>query len=172
MELQLSMGSKALGTTSLLPEGVKPEQLLKRLHSFEGKFAGFITNFAGSMFFVYFHVIWFGLWIILNETKFNAKVFDPFPYGLLTMVVSLEAIFLATFIMINQNRQALIETYRDLEEEEEQEEEEREQEELEGEVEDIQKDLDDIKSAMRFIQEKISAIEKSPASQNGNGNNK
>lgn len=174
MELQLSMGKKGLGATSLLPEGVKPEHLLKRLHSFEGKLAEFITSFAGSMFFVYFHVIWFGLWIILNNTKLVniVRPFDPFPYGLLTMVVSLEAIFLSTFIMLNQNRQALIETYRDLEEEEEQEEEEREQEELEGEVEDIQKDLDDIKSAMRFIQEKISAIEKSPASQNGNGNTK
>lgn len=159
---------------SLLPEGVKPEHLLKRLHSFEGKFAEFIANFAGSMFFVYFHIIWFSLWIVLNNTKLIniVRPFDPFPYGLLTMIVSLEAIFLSTFIMLNQNRQALIETYRDLEEEEEQEEEEREQEELEGEVEDIQKDLDDIKSAMKFIQEKITAIEKSPVSQNGNGNNK
>ena len=173
-ELQLSMRKKTPRTTSLLPEGVKPEQLLKRLHSFEGRMAEILSDFSGSMPFVYFHVIWFVLWVLINQGFFSPKIrpFDPFPYGLLTMVVSLEAIFLATFVLINQNRQALIETYRDLEEEEEQEEEEREQEELEGEVEDIQKDLDDIKSAMRFIQEKISAIEKSPASQNGNGNNK
>ena len=175
MELQLSMGKKARETTlTLIPEGVKPEQLLKRLHSFEGRMAEILSDFFGSMPFVYFHAVWFVLWVLINQGFFSPKIkpFDPFPYGLLTMVVSLEAIFLATFVLINQNRQALIETYRDLEEEEEQEEEERDQEELEEEVEDIQKDLDDIKNAMKFIQEKISSIEKSPASQNGNGNTK
>lgn len=151
-----------------LPIGVKPEHLLKRLHSFEGKIAELISVFAGSMPFVYFHVIWFSLWIIINQTKWlgSIKAFDPFPFGLLTMIVSLEAIFLATFIMINQNRQALIEEYRELEDEKEQQEEEAQQEELEEEVEDIQKDLDDIKSAMNFIQQKITSIENLP-SQNG-----
>jgi uncharacterized membrane protein len=56
-----------------------------------------ITRFAGSMTFVYVHVIWFSLWIILRVEKF--------PYGLLTMLVSLEAIFLSTFVLISQNRQ-------------------------------------------------------------------
>ena len=78
------------------------------------------------------------------------------------MIVSLEAIFLSTFIMISQNRQALVETYREFEEEQEQREEDIEQEELEEEVEDIQKDLDDIKSAMLFIQQKLTSLEKSP----------
>jgi uncharacterized membrane protein len=116
------------------------------------------------MYFVYFHVIWFGFWIFANDGLLRPfiPIFDPFPYGLLTMVVSLEAIFLSTFILISQNRQALIETYREFEEEQEQREEDIEQEELEEEVEDIQKDLDDIKSAMQFIQQKLSAVEKSP----------
>lgn len=148
-----------------LPEGIKPEQLLKKLHSFEGRLAAMITRFAGSMLFVYFHIVWFGGWIVLNYTGFKhiAPPFDPFPYGLLTMVVSLEAIFLSTFIMINQNRQALVQTYRELEDEQEAQEEEKEQEELEEDVEDIQKDLDDIKNAIEFIQKKISTIEKTPA---------
>jgi len=78
------------------------------------------------------------------------------------MLVSLEAIFLATFILINQNRQALVDTYRELEEEQEEEEEEKEQEELEEDVQDIQKDLDDIKSAIAFIQQKVNSLEKTP----------
>ena len=57
------------------------------------------------MIFAYVHIIWFGLWILLNTGRFGVPVFDPFPYGLLTMVVSLEAIFLSTFVLISQNRQ-------------------------------------------------------------------
>ena len=63
-----------------------------------------ITAFSGRMSFVFFHVIWFGLWIVANLGVFGNKPFDPFPYGLLTMIVSLEAIFLATFVLISQNR--------------------------------------------------------------------
>ncbi len=146
-----------------LPIGVTSEQLLKKLHSFEGRIAGFITRLSGSMYFVYFHVVWFGIWIVLNHPRFGGKGFDPFPYGLLTMIVSLEAIFLSTFIMINQNRQALVDTVRELEDEEEEQEEEKEQEELEEDVQDIQQDLDDIKNAMAFIQQKINDMEKSGA---------
>jgi len=66
-----------------------------------------ITRFSGSMTFVYFHVVWFGLWILLNVGIFTLPFvgeFDAFPFGLLTMVVSLEAIFLSTFVLISQNR--------------------------------------------------------------------
>jgi uncharacterized membrane protein len=138
-----------------LPRGVTTEKLLKEIHSAEGRFAELITSFAGSMNFVYFHAIWFSMWIILNEGFLKPFIFpfDPFPYGLLTMVVSLEAIFLSTFIMITQNRQALIETYRELEED-------KEEAEAEEEVEDIQKDLDDIKRAILLIQKKVIHVEK------------
>ena len=148
-----------------LPKGVKPEQVLKRIHSLEGKMAEFISNWAGSMPFVYFHIVWFVLWFVINSTSILSnyiKPFDPFPYGFLTMFVSLEAIFLATFIMINQNRQVLVDTYRELEEEQEQQEEEQDQEELEEDVSDIQQDLDDIKNAIIFIQQRIGSLEKSP----------
>lgn len=66
-----------------------------------------ITSFSGSMVFVYLHVVWFGLWVALNVgllARFGLRAFDEFPFGLLTMVVSLEAIFLATFVLISQNR--------------------------------------------------------------------
>ena len=65
-----------------------------------------ISGFAGSIPFIYIHLVWFGLWIAANLGWFGARLrFDPFPFGLLTMVVSLEAIFLSTFILVTQNRQ-------------------------------------------------------------------
>jgi uncharacterized membrane protein len=67
-----------------------------RAHSIENRIADRITAFAGSMQFVYIHIIWFSCWIGLGVEKY--------PYGLLTMIVSLEAIFLSTFVMISQNR--------------------------------------------------------------------
>jgi len=57
-----------------------------------------ITAFIGSWPFVYVHVVWFGFWI--------AYPVEPFPYGFLTMIVSLEAIMLSTFIIMSQNREA------------------------------------------------------------------
>lgn len=66
-----------------------------------------VTAFAGSLTFVYLHVGWFAVWVALNAGIFGAAVeFDGFPFGLLTLIVSLEAIFLSTFVMITQNRQA------------------------------------------------------------------
>ena len=61
-----------------------------------------ITRFCGSMTFVYVHVVWFSGWIVFN-TAFD--LFDPFPFTFLTLVVSLEAIFLSTFILITQNQE-------------------------------------------------------------------
>ena len=59
------------------------------------------------MKFVYIHAIWFGVWVAGNIGLAGLNYsFDKFPFGLLTMIVSLEAIFLATFVMISQNRQA------------------------------------------------------------------
>jgi uncharacterized membrane protein len=70
----------------------------------EERLADSITAFSGRMYFVYFHIIWFGIWIPINLGFFGVRPFDPFPFGLLTMIVSLEAIFLATFVLISQNR--------------------------------------------------------------------
>lgn len=74
--------------------------------------AGKITDFAGSMRFVYLHAVWFAVWIIANSglpvVGLAIVPWDPFPFGLLTLVVSLEAIFLSTFVMIAQNRQSAV----------------------------------------------------------------
>jgi uncharacterized membrane protein len=72
----------------------------------QSRVADVITTFSGRMIFVYVHIVWFGAWVLLNTGRFGAPVFDPFPYGLLTMIVSLEAIFLSTFVLISQNRLA------------------------------------------------------------------
>ena len=66
-----------------------------------------ITAFAGSTSFIYLHSVWFSTWIIVNSGLLGQQpVFDRFPFGLLTLIVSLEAIFLSTFVLITQNRQA------------------------------------------------------------------
>jgi len=70
----------------------------------EQRIADAITSFSGRMIFVYIHIVWFSAWILLNSGLFGMEPFDPFPYGLLTMIVSLEAIFLSTFVLISQNR--------------------------------------------------------------------
>ena len=67
-----------------------------RRQSVENRIADRITDFSGSMPFVYLHVLWFASWIGFGV--------EGYPYGLLTMIVSLEAIFLSTFVMISQNR--------------------------------------------------------------------
>ena len=65
-----------------------------------------IAAFCGSMVFVYVHVVWFGVWIGVNVVpQFQ---FDPFPFTFLTLVVSLEAIFLSTFILISQNHETQV----------------------------------------------------------------
>jgi uncharacterized membrane protein len=69
----------------------------ERARNVQNRIADAITAFAGSMWFVYIHVLWFTVWIALR--------IESYPFGLLTMIVSLEAIFLSTFVMISQNRQ-------------------------------------------------------------------
>jgi uncharacterized membrane protein len=75
-----------------------------RERGLQGRIADAITSFSGRMVFAYVHIVWFGAWILLNTGRLGVRPFDPFPYGLLTMVVSLEAIFLSTFVLISQNR--------------------------------------------------------------------
>lgn len=72
--------------------------------TFQDHVADVITQFSGSMLFVYLHILLFGGWILINLGHTPLKPFDPFPFNLLTMVVSLEAIFLSTFVLVSQNR--------------------------------------------------------------------
>ncbi|MFF3580271.1 DUF1003 domain-containing protein [Streptomyces mirabilis] len=87
--------------------------VLARMRGTQDRIADAITTFAGTMQFVYIHAAWFTVWIACNEGLFgHSAVWDPYPFGLLTMIVSLEAIFLSTFVMVSQNRQAMREKVR------------------------------------------------------------
>src|SRR5512133_1602579 len=87
---------KNVSHISLEPNPVLVEHAKQRAENVQNQIADQITTFAGSMLFVYIHIIWFASWIGFGVEKY--------PYGLLTMIVSLEAIFLSTFVMISQNR--------------------------------------------------------------------
>ncbi|MDB5213233.1 MAG: hypothetical protein JWO86_1160 [Myxococcaceae bacterium] len=69
------------------------------------KVADWIAEFSGSLPFLFIHIVVFAIWIILNVHLFSFGNFDPFPFGFLTLVVSLEAIILSVFVLLSQNRQ-------------------------------------------------------------------
>ena len=76
------------------------------------RLANRLTLFASSTPFLVFHIVWFGAWIVWNVSGGKAA-FDPFPFGLLTMIVSLEAIFLSIFVLMTQNRESAIAEVRE-----------------------------------------------------------
>jgi len=80
--------------------------------SLQERGADVITRFSGSMTFVYIHAAWFTAWIVVNLGLVRLPPFDPYPFGLLTLIVSLEAIFLSTFVLLSQNRQAALADHR------------------------------------------------------------
>lgn len=86
---------------------LKMEEAAKEMRTRSDLVAEAIARFCGSMTFVWVHVIWFGGWIVLNLMP-GIKHIDPFPFTFLTLVVSLEAIFLSTFILISQNHDTRI----------------------------------------------------------------
>ncbi len=76
--------------------------------------ADWMTNTLGSIWFLALNVLWFVLWILINISAIpGVPSFDPFPFGLLTMIVSLEAIILAIFVLISQNRAAQVDDLRE-----------------------------------------------------------
>jgi uncharacterized membrane protein len=92
---------------------------LNRIHGYQAKhnlrkttaerLADKVTDFTGSVAFLVGNAIWFLVWIVINLNVMpSIKAFDPFPFSLLTMIVSLEAIFLSIFVLISQNRQSKI----------------------------------------------------------------
>ncbi|MGC2240969.1 MAG: DUF1003 domain-containing protein [Acidimicrobiia bacterium] len=89
-------GSAPSSRTIRKPNPALLEHARERARSRQNRFADKVTAFSGSMLFVYIHIIWFGCWIGFGV--------EAYPYGLLTMIVSLEAIFLSTFVLISQNR--------------------------------------------------------------------
>jgi uncharacterized membrane protein len=93
---QQSVRLERLGHIPLEPNPALLEHAEKRAENVQNRIADAITAFSGSMLFVYIHILWFACWIGFRV--------EHYPYGLLTMIVSLEAIFLSTFVLISQNR--------------------------------------------------------------------
>jgi uncharacterized membrane protein len=77
------------------------------------RLADWLTDIAGSTAFLIFHVVWFATWLIWNLGLLGLPPFDPFPFGFLTLVVSLEAIFLSIFVLLGQRRESAIAELRE-----------------------------------------------------------
>ncbi|MEO5509421.1 MAG: DUF1003 domain-containing protein, partial [Longimicrobiales bacterium] len=77
------------------------------------RLADSLTRAASSATFFNLHVLWFAVWIAWNTRAFGLRPFDPFPFGLLTMIVSLEAIFLSMFVLMAQSRESAIAELRE-----------------------------------------------------------
>jgi uncharacterized membrane protein len=98
------------------------EGTARAVHAVKARFAAELTAIervayrltvaAGSTPFLAVHVLWFATWILWN-VLLPARAFDPFPFGLLTMIVSLEAIFLSVFVLMTQNRESTIAEVRE-----------------------------------------------------------
>ncbi|WP_045234003.1 DUF1003 domain-containing protein [Deinococcus pimensis] len=88
------------------------QERAERGRSRQDRVADTVTRFTGSMAFVYLHLLIIGGWVIVNLGLLGVRPFDPFPFGLLTMAGSLEAIFLSTFVLISQNRMSAADARR------------------------------------------------------------
>ncbi|MGQ0628452.1 MAG: DUF1003 domain-containing protein [Phycisphaerales bacterium] len=113
IEVLTVMGHRQRASTEALRQMKNPNEVFEsgRMNLWQ-RVSDVIATTAASQWFTLFHLCWFGGWIGLNvvgllmERPPKFMSFDPFPFGLLTMVVSLEAIFLSIFVMVSQNRQS------------------------------------------------------------------
>jgi uncharacterized membrane protein len=110
MDLLTATGRRLRETSKLLRSGAAKnvnEETEDKSSTVE-RIADWVTEFSGSIPFLFIHVCLFTVWIVLNVAPFDHSAvggFDPFPFGLLTMSVSLEAIILSVLVMLSQNRQ-------------------------------------------------------------------
>jgi len=106
------MGQRQRASTEALRHVANPNIVFHKTRTtWWQRASDLIARMAASQWFTLFHAAWFGLWIVINLLASagwlpGAMGFDPFPFGLLTMCVSLEAIFLSIFVLVSQNRQA------------------------------------------------------------------
>jgi CRP/FNR family transcriptional regulator, cyclic AMP receptor protein len=104
-----TLGTRLHRSENLLRQSVSRNvnQLADERLTISQRIADTIAEFSGTVTFLAFNVIWFGAWLLWNQPWFPGYDYDPYPFGLLTMIVSLEAIFLSIFVLISQNRQSL-----------------------------------------------------------------
>jgi CRP/FNR family cyclic AMP-dependent transcriptional regulator len=109
LDMMAMLGKRVRDANLLVRDRVarNVNEVVPQSANFGQKLSDILTAIAGDIRFVYISFFWFAIWIILNTRIIpGLEPFDPFPFGLLTMVVSLEAIFLSLFVLISQNRQA------------------------------------------------------------------
>jgi uncharacterized membrane protein len=108
LQLLASMGHMTRKADELLRTRVSRNANVEAEEHLSGlqRVADWIAEFSGSMPFLMINAVWFIVWIAINLFPLGLRAFDPYPFGLLTMIVSLEAIFLSCFVLISQNRQA------------------------------------------------------------------
>ncbi|MBI2638361.1 DUF1003 domain-containing protein [Candidatus Peregrinibacteria bacterium] len=110
--MALKNNERADVTSRRIIKSLKAEADKKR--TLREKIADAMTAVCGSMSFLAINAVWFAVWIIWNIGVIpQLKPFDPYPFGLLTMIVSLEAIILAIFVLISQNRGAQVDDLRE-----------------------------------------------------------
>lgn len=86
---------------------INKNEQLKRLRTLGDAFSYKVTDIVGSPLFLFLNTVWFIAWVLINTGVFGHNlIFDEYPFGFLTMVVSLEAIILSVFVLITQNRQS------------------------------------------------------------------
>ncbi len=87
---------------------IQVEEEIRHRRSLKDRIADAIGTFAGTIGFVLLHLAWFAAWVLINAGLVPAlSRFDPYPYQLLCMIVSLEGVLLSTFVLIKQNRMTL-----------------------------------------------------------------
>ena len=103
-----AMGSMLREADKLLQTNVarNVNEMMEKTMSPLERVTDWIAWFSGSLYFLVLTALWFAIWIGVNTLPLGIPAFDPFPFGLLTMIVSLEAIFLSCFVLISQNRQS------------------------------------------------------------------
>jgi CRP/FNR family transcriptional regulator, cyclic AMP receptor protein len=108
IEVLMTLGQRLHRTDKLLRQTVSRDvnELADERLTLGQRVADTIAEFSGSIAFLVFNGLFFTIWLLWNQPWIPADHFDPFPFGLLTMIVSLEAIFLSIFLLVSQNRQA------------------------------------------------------------------
>lgn len=114
IDLLTVMGQRLRATNEMLRTQVSRNlnEVMEIETTFLQSIADWIAEFSGSMPFLMLNALWFIVWISINVFPLGIVQFDPFPFGLLTMIVSLEAIFLSCFVLISQNRQSVKDRYK------------------------------------------------------------
>jgi CRP-like cAMP-binding protein len=110
------LSERLRSTSAMVQDRVVPNatDVIAVKRTLSDRISDFFTNASGNLYFVLFSLIWFVVWIVLNIGAIpGMSVFDPFPFGLLTMIVSLEMVFLSLFILIKQERQVANDKVRD-----------------------------------------------------------